>query len=366
MMIPFLSFEGINQRIRAEVLEAFEKFFDSQYYVLGNSVKEFEKKYASFNKVSYCVGVGNGLDALHIALRALGISQGDEVIVPSNTYIATVLAISFVGATPIFVEPSIDSYNINPDLIEDKITSRTRAIMPVHLYGQACEMDKIMRIAHRFNLFVVEDNAQAHGATYKNQLTGSFGNINATSFYPSKNLGALGEAGAVTTDNESFAQSCSILRNYGSAQRYYNETKGFNSRLDEIQAAILTIKLNYLAEWTKERVKLSQLYLERLQGIGDLILPCTMPQATHVYHLFVVRTNKRNQLQSYLQDHGIGTVIHYPVPPHLQKAYAELGYTHGDFPVAEEIAETCLSLPLYVGLSESNIDQICEKIKSFF
>lgn len=365
-MIPFLSFEGTNNAIRAEALQAFQKFFDSQYYVLGESVKEFEKKYAAFNNVAHCVGVGNGLEALHLSLRVLGIKQGDEVIVPSNTYIATVLAISQVGATPIFVEPRLNTYNLNPDLLEASITSRTKAIMPVHLYGQSCEMDKIMHIAQKYQLFVVEDNAQAHGAMYGGQMTGSFGDINATSFYPSKNLGALGEAGAITTNNIKLSQDCTTLRNYGSAKRYYNEVKGFNSRLDELQAAILNIKLNYLAAWTEERKRIATLYKERLQNVGDLVLPYIADQATHVYHLFVIRTQKRNELQAYLQDKGIGTVIHYPVPPHLQKAYQELGYTRGTFPIAEEIAETCLSLPLYIGLSENKVDIICEKIQNFF
>lgn len=365
-MIPFLSFEGTNSCFRAEALQAFEKFFDSQYYVLGDSVREFEKRYAAFNQVTYCVGVGNGLDALHIALRVLGVQQGDEVIVPSNTYIATVLAISYVGATPVFVEPRLNTYNINPDLLKTCITSRTKAIMPVHLYGQACEMESIMQLARKHQLFVIEDNAQAHNAMYNGQLTGSFGDINATSFYPSKNLGALGEAGALTTNNSQLAQDSATLRNYGSAKRYYNEVKGFNSRLDELQAALLNIKLAYLAYWTEERIRLGSIYKEKLQGIGDLILPETIAGATHVYHLFVIRTQNRDALQRYLQDNGVGTVIHYPVPPHLQKAYAELGFKRGAFPIAEEIAETCLSLPLYVGLGEEKVDQICNKIKNFF
>jgi dTDP-4-amino-4,6-dideoxygalactose transaminase len=365
-MIPFLSFEGTNKNIRTEMVQAFEKFFDSQYYVLGDSVKEFEKRYANFNQVSHCVGVGNGLDALHIALRVLGIKQGDEVIVPSNTYIATVLAISYVGATPVFVEPRLNTYNINPDLIEAYITSHTKAIMPVHLYGQACEMDSIMQIAQKHQLFVVEDNAQAHNAMYNGQLTGSFGDINATSFYPSKNLGALGEAGALTTNNSQLAQDSATLRNYGSAKRYYNEVKGFNSRLDELQAALLNIKLAHLTSWTEERIRLGIIYQEKLRGVGDLIVPDIIAGATHVYHLFVVRTKHRDALQTYLQNNGVGTVIHYPVPPHLQKAYAELNYKRGTFPIAEEIAETCLSLPLYVGLGEEKVDLICSKIKNFF
>lgn len=365
-MIPFLSFEGTNKYIKSELLAAFEKFVDSQYYVLGESVKNFEKKYAEFNGVKYCVGVGNGLDALHIALKALNIGPKDEVIVPSNTYIATVLAISFVGAKPVFVEPDIRTYNLNPALIEQATTDNTKAIMPVHLYGQACQMDQIMQIASKHNLYVIEDNAQAHGATYKGKPTGSFGNINATSFYPSKNLGALGEAGAITTDNEDLAQKSAALRNYGSVQRYYNEVKGLNSRLDEMQASILSIKLNYLAQWTEERIRLGELYQYLLRGVGDLVLPEIAENATCVYHLFVIRTQKREQLQAHLQKNGIGTVIHYPVPPHLQKAYQELNLKKGTFPVAEQIAETCLSLPLYIGLQQSQVEQVCNIIKNFY
>jgi dTDP-4-amino-4,6-dideoxygalactose transaminase len=239
-------------------------------------------------------------------------------------------------------------------------------IIPVHLYGQACQMDKIMQVADAHNIWVIEDNAQAHGASYKGKHTGSFGTINATSFYPSKNLGALGEAGAITTNNGRLAHSCAMLRNYGSVQKYYNEVKGINSRLDELQAAVLTIKLKYISQWTNERINLASAYRKLLAGVGDVILPHILPDASCVYHLFVIRTQQREALQTYLQQNGIGTMIHYPVPPHLQKAYQELGYTEGDFPIAEELAATCLSLPLYVGLQEQQVEYICEKIKNFY
>lgn len=366
MKIPFNSFATTHPQLREEAIKTFENFYDSQYYMLGTMVKNFEKQYAELNQTKYCIGVANGLDALHIALKVLGVGEGDEVIVPSNTYIATVLAISFIEATPIFVEPRLHSYNLNPDLIEKAITTKTKAIMPVHLYGQACEMDKIMQIAKKYNLFVVEDNAQGHLSTYNGKITGSFGDINATSFYPTKNLGALGDAGAMTTDNEKWATDCTTYRNYGSQKRYYNEVIGLNSRLDELQAGILSMKLKYLQDWTKDRQRIASQYLHLLNNVGDIILPQTVENATHSYHLFVIRTKKRNELQQFLTDNGIGSLIHYPIPPHLQEAYHHLGYKKGDFPIAEEMAETCLSLPMYPYLTETQIIEVCDTIKKFF
>lgn len=365
MKIPFLSFESSNQQIKAEILTSFEQFFDNAWYVLGEQIKRFEQEYAAFNKVKHCVGVSNGLDALQIALLTLGVGKGDEVIVPSNTYIATVLAVSYVGATPVFVEPDINTYNIDPIKIEAAITSKTKAIMPVHLYGQACEMEAIMAIAVKHNLFVVEDNAQSHGATYKGKLTGSWGNINGTSFYPGKNLGALGDAGAVTTNNAELARRAMTLRNYGSQKKYYNEVIGFNMRLDECQAGFLSIKLKYLKEWTVQRQEIAGWYHKALKGIDDLILPSVAENATHVYHVYLVRTKHRDALQKYLADNGIGTLIHYPIPPHLQKAYSHLGFKKGDFPVAEEIADTCLSLPIWPGMKREEVNIISDSLKKF-
>jgi dTDP-4-amino-4,6-dideoxygalactose transaminase len=366
MKIPFVSFELINKQIKAEILASFEQFFDNAWYVLGEQVKKFEQEYAAFNEVKYCVGVSNGLDALHIALITLGVGKGDEVIVPSNTYIATVLAVSYVGATPVFVEPDIKTYNIDPARIEAAITSKTKAVMPVHLYGQSCEMEAIMVIAQKHHLYVVEDNAQAHGAAYNNKLTGSWGNINGTSFYPGKNLGAFGEAGAITTNDEELAQKAMTLRNYGSQKKYYNDVIGFNMRLDECQAGFLSVKLKYLKEWTKQRKEIAGWYSEALKGIEDLILPSVIENATHVYHIYIVRTKQRDQLQKYLADNGIGTFIHYPIPPHLQKAYQFLGFKKGNFPIAEDIANTCLSLPIWPGMSQSEVNYIAEKITKFF
>jgi dTDP-4-amino-4,6-dideoxygalactose transaminase len=366
MKIPFLSFAPANHQIKADILSSFEQFFDNSWYVLGEQVKKFETEYASFNQVGKCVGVSNGLDALHIALKTLGIGKGDEVIVPSNTYIATVLAVSYVGALPVFVEPNIDTYNIDPAKIEAAISSKTKAIMPVHLYGQACEMETIMAIAKKHNLFVVEDNAQSQGAFYKGKLTGSWGNINGTSFYPGKNLGAMGDAGAITTNDSDLAKKASTLRNYGSEKKYYNEEIGFNMRLDECQAGFLSVKLKYLQEWTRQRQEIAGWYNEALKNIGDLILPSIVEHATHVYHIYMIRTKSREKLQNHLSENGIGSLIHYPIPPHLQKAYQSLGFKKGDFPIAEEIADTCLSLPLWPGMKQSEVDYIAEKISNFY
>ncbi|MET4106925.1 DegT/DnrJ/EryC1/StrS family aminotransferase [Hymenobacter sp. UYP22] len=366
MKVPFLSFTPQNQAVRTQVLDAMTQVFDSQWYVLGEAVKQFEAEYARFSTTTECVGVANGLDALHLALKALDVTEGDEVIVPSNTYIATWLAISFVGATPIPVEPNPATYNLDPARLEAAITPRTRAIMPVHLYGQACEMGAIMDIARRHSLYVIEDNAQSQGATYEGGITGSFGNVNATSFYPGKNLGALGDAGAVTTNDAELAKKVRTLRNYGSQQKYYNEVIGHNSRLDELQAAVLSAKLPLLMEWTGQRQKVAALYSEQLSGIADLHLPVVAPGATHVYHLYVVRTSRRDALQQHLTAQGIGTLIHYPIPPHLQDAYRFMNFQAGDFPIAEELATTCLSLPMWPGMTAAEVETVASAIRTFF
>ncbi|MFZ4545084.1 MAG: DegT/DnrJ/EryC1/StrS family aminotransferase [Saprospiraceae bacterium] len=365
-MIPFLSFDATNAAFREEAMTTFERFFDSKWYVLGEMTKQFEIDFAEFNQVAYSIGISNGLDALQIALRVLHIGPGDEVIVPSNTYIATALAVSYVGATPVFVEPNPATYNIDPARIEAAITRKTKAIMPVHLYGQACEMDEIMRIAKKHGLFVVEDNAQAHGAAYNGVLTGTFGELNATSFYPSKNVGALGEAGAITTNDADLAQKVRVMRNYGSQQRYYNEIKGFNARIDELQAGLLSVKLKHIAKWTAERRQIASWYFEELDSCPEVILPFIANNATHVFHLFVIKTSKRDELQKYLQTNGVGTVIHYPIPPHLQQAYQDLGFKEGDFPIAEEIANTVLSIPLFIGMSREQVKYVSDSIKNYF
>lgn len=366
MNIPFLSFQGMHPGIKAEMMQAFSDFYDSNWFVLGERVKKFEKEYAAYNKVEHCVGLSNGLDALHIALRTLGIQQGDEVIIPSNTYIATALAISYVGATPVFVEPDMQTYNIDPAKIEAAVTNRTKAIMPVHLYGQACDMQSIMAVAAKHNLFVIEDNAQAHGATSQGKLTGAWGHMNGTSFYPGKNLGALGDAGAVTTNDPALAKKAFTLRNYGSDKKYYNEVIGYNMRLDECQAGLLSVKLKYLDQWTTQRKQIAAWYDEILKDTGDIILPAIHPEATHVYHLYVIRTKFRDELQNHLTAAGIGTLIHYPVPPHMQQAYAHLGFKKGQFPLAEEIAATCISIPLWPGMTQAQTAQVAENIAGFY
>lgn len=366
MQIPFLSFDAINERIGPELIAAFREVLDSKWYILGRKVKQFEEEYAAFNDVKYCIGVSNGLDALHLCLKALGVQQDDEVIVPSNTYIATVLAITYVGARPVFVEPEKETFNIDPQKIAAAITKKTKVILPVHLYGQCCAMGSIMEIAEKYGLYVVEDNAQAHASMYTGKMAGSFGHINATSFYPGKNLGALGDAGAVTTNDPVLAEKVRTLRNYGSEKKYYNEMVGYNMRLDELQAAFLSIKLPVLNEWTNERQQLASWYDNALKNVSEIILPRSAEGSTHVYHVYAIRTRLRDALQAYLTEQGIGTLIHYPVPPHLQKAYHHLGFKKDDFPIAEEMASTCLSLPLWPGMKHEQVHQVAEKIGNFF
>ncbi|MDJ0364561.1 DegT/DnrJ/EryC1/StrS family aminotransferase [Hymenobacter sp. H14-R3] len=366
MNVPFLSFSPQHDPIRAEVLAVIADVYDKQWYILGEQVKTFESEYSAFNQVAHTTGVANGLDALHLALLALNVQPGDEVIVPSNTYIATWLAVSYVGGVPVPVEPNLHTYNLDPALIEAAITPRTKGIMPVHLYGQACEMGLIMAVAQKHGLWVVEDNAQAQGAAWEGGLTGSFGAASGTSFYPGKNLGALGDAGAVTTNDEALNTKIRTLRNYGSQQKYYNEVIGQNSRLDELQAAVLRVKLEYLPEWTRQRQQVAVWYDAHLAGLGDLVLPVIAEGATHVYHLYVVRTARRAALQQYLTDRGVGTLIHYPVPPHRQQAYAHLNMPARAFPIAEEIADTALSLPMWPGMSEEQVEKVSAAVHGFY
>tara|TARA_B100001250_G_scaffold405461_1_gene422961 strand:- start:329 stop:1432 length:1104 start_codon:yes stop_codon:yes gene_type:complete len=365
-MIPFLSFDYQNNIIREDLISSIKKIIDSNLYVLGQNVLDFEKKYSELSDVKYAIGVGSGLDALTIALKALNIKSSDEVIVASNSYIACWLSISNVGANIVPVEPDSDTFNINPNLIEEKISSRTKVIMPVHLYGQPCEMDKIMALSKKYGLFVVEDNAQSHLAKYNSNYTGSFGDINATSFYPTKNLGAIGEAGCITTNNKNLRDYVKAYRNYGSNKKYFNIIKGSNSRIDEIQASILNVKLKYLIKWNEQRKILASIYDSLLKDIQEISTPVVMENSEHVYHLYVIKTSERDKLQKFLNNNQIATSIHYPIPPHLQDAYKDLGYKKGDFPIAEKLAETSLSLPLYPGLKEEQIEFICEKISKFF
>jgi dTDP-4-amino-4,6-dideoxygalactose transaminase len=366
MKIPFLNFEPVHKPIKNEMLEAFLSVYDNNWFILGKHLQDFEYAYANFNNTKYALGVSNGLDALYLSLMSLGIGKGDEVIMPSNTFIATALAVSYTGATPVFVEPNYQTYLLDPSLITKAIKSNTKAIIPVHLYGQACEMDEIMAIANHYELKVVEDNAQAHGATYNGRLTGSFGSINATSFYPGKNLGALGDAGAITTNDQALADKVLMYRNYGSKEKYKHEFIGHNMRLDELQAAFLNVKLKYINKWTLERQEIASWYNEALENIPYLVLPITAANSTHVYHLYVIRTEKRDLLQQFLFDNGVGTLIHYPIPPFKQNAYRHLGYNDESFPIANKLSLTSLSLPLWPGMTKKNVGDVASLIEKFF
>ena len=365
--VPFLSLEFQHTPLRADILAALARVYDSGAFVLGEEVRQFEVEYAAFSGTAHCVGVANGLDALMLALRVLGVGPGDEVIVPSNTYIATWLAVTHVGATPVPVEPNPLTSNLDPAALSAALTSRTRAIIPVHLYGQACEMPSIMAVARQHGLWVVEDNAQAQGAASGGRATGSFGAANATSFYPGKNLGALGDAGAVTTDNADLAGRLRVLRNYGSARKYHNEVPGYNSRLDELQAAVLRVKLGALAGWTAQRRQLAVWYDEYLQDLDmpDLRRPVVAAGCTHVYHLYVVHIPRRDALQAHLRARGIETLLHYPVPPHRQPAYSGHPLAAARFPVADELAATCLSLPLWPGMGEEQVAAVAAALRCF-
>jgi dTDP-4-amino-4,6-dideoxygalactose transaminase len=363
--IPFLSFSPQHEAIRQEALEALAGVYDKNWFIMGDALKAFEDAYAAFCGTSWCVGVGNGYDALVVALKTCGIGKGDEIVVPANTYVATWHAAVQTGAILRPVEPDPITFNMDPQQIEQHITSKTKAILPVHLYGQACNMTAIMTLARKYDLMVVEDNAQAHGATWAGQRTGSFGHANATSFYPTKNLGALGDGGAVTTSDGTKAQLARQFRNYGFASKHVCAEKGINSRLDEMQAAVLSVKLKHLAQWNDQRRVLADLYMEKLSGVGDIMLPTAHAEAKHVYHLFVIRTAQRDKLKKVLAKQGVETMIHYPIPPHLQQAYGEYGFKKGDFPLTERIADTVLSLPLWPGMREEQVGRVCEVIREF-
>lgn len=350
--IPFLDLKPQYQELQVELDAAHRRVMESGWYVLGPEVEAFEREFAAYCGSKHCVGVGNGLEALHLVLRAWGIGPGDEVIVPSNTYIATWLAVTYAGATPIPVEPKSETFNIDPNRIAAAITPRTRAILPVHLYGQPADMDPILDLARQHGLKVLEDAAQGHGARYKGRRAGSLGDAAGFSFYPGKNLGAYGDGGAVTTDDPELAKQLRILRNYGSQQKYYNEVPGYNSRLDELQAAFLRVKLARMDDWNASRRKVAEWYQQALPtSFPDLVLPQVPAWTESCWHLYVVQTPERENLQRFLQEQGVGTLIHYPVPPHLQQAYHGLNLRQGDFPLAEKMAQQVLSLPMWPQLS---------------
>jgi len=365
-VIPFYSLQHLHAALRDDMLAAMTRVYDAGSYVLGPEVACFEQEYSAFNQTAHTIGVGNGLEALTLALRALGIGPGDEVLVPSNTYIATWLAVSHVGATPIPVEPDITTSNLDPQRLLAALTPRTRAIVPVHLYGQPCQMPEIMAFAQQHQLWVVEDNAQAQGSSFAGQLTGSFGHANATSFYPTKNLGALGDAGAITTNDKALAQRLLRLRNYGSPYKNYHELPGYNSRLDELQAALLRVKLRQLATVTQQRRQLAAWYHTYLDGVAGLRLPAVAAGAMPVWHLYVVHLAQRDALQQYLANLSIATLVHYPVAPHRQPAYSPpAGRAGYHLPIADQLAATCLSLPLWPGMTEKQVAAVAAAIRHF-
>ena len=364
MKIPFVTFRPMEKELNDDIRAAFDRVFTRSWYIEGVEDEAFEKAFAVYCGTKYCVGVGNGLDALMLALTALGIGEGDEVIVPSITYIATALAVTYVGATPVFVEPDIRTFNIDPALIEAAITEKTKAIMPVHLYGQACDMDPIMAVAKKYGLKVVEDCAQAHGATYKGQKIGSFGDAAGFSFYPGKNLGALGDAGAVVTNDKELADKVRALGNYGSDYKYHHIYLGNNSRLDELQAAFLAAKLPLLEKMNVERRRVAKLYEEGITN-PKVITPYVNPDCVPVWHIYGIRCAERDALEKHLNDKGIGTNKHYPIPMHMQECYKGLNIPQGALPVAEEISATELSIPMYYGMTDEEIQYVIDAINEF-
>lgn len=365
MKIPFLDLQACYHELQDELDAAYQRVMSSGQYILGKEVEAFEKDFATYCGTRHCIGVANGLNALHLILRGYGILPGDEVIVPANTYIATWLAVSHAGGTPVPVEPDRFTYNIDPKGIEAVITSRTKAIMPVHLYGQPADMDPILELARQYGLKIIEDAAQAHGASYKGQKVGALGNAAGFSFYPGKNLGAFGDAGAVVTDDDELAEQIRLLRNYGSRVKYKNEMRGFNSRLDPLQAAFLRVKLKCLNLWNNRRRKVAERYLAELKNLPELILPRVPAWAKPVWHLFVIRHSKRQALQQHLNQAGVETLIHYPVPPHRSRAYVKKKIASEDLPITEELADTVLSLPMGPHLDNKLQEHIINTIRHF-
>lgn len=362
--VPFVSFKPLEERLGSSLREAFERVLERSWYVQGMEGDRFESQFAAYCGVDNCVGCGTGLDALRLSLEALGVGKGDQVLVPSNTFIASALAVSLVGAEPVFVEPDIETYNIRGESLADLITERTKAVMPVHLYGQPCEMDQIMRVAKDNNLLVVEDCAQAHGATYGGKKVGSFGDASGFSFYPGKNLGALGDAGAVVTKDSSLATRIRTLGNYGSDHKYHHVVRGINSRLDELQAAFLSAKLPFIDEVNNNRRDIAAKY--SLGITNPLIrLPRVSNRVEPVWHIYAIRCRKRDELADFLEQRGIETSKHYPTPLHLQGAYSCLGFTSGDYPVAEEISATQLSLPMYYGMTDEQVEKVVDAVNAF-
>lgn len=365
MKVKFFDITKEDRSYKRKIGSAITRVINSTSFILGEEVKLFEKEFAKYLGVKHVITVASGTDALFLSLRALGVKKGDEVIIPALTFVATALSVSFTGATPVLVDVDEKTHSIDTNLIKSAITKNTKAIVPVHLYGNIADMHGINKIAKKHKLYVLEDAAQAHGATYRNKKAGSFGNISAFSFYPSKNLGCYGDGGAVATNDNKLAEKLMLLRNYGQREKYYSEIKGYNSRLDELQASILRVKLKYLDNNNKKRIKNSKTYNTLLQGL-NIKIPVETKNCKSCFYLFTIQTKKRNQLMDYLKLNGIDTLIHYPVPIHMQKSYKDLGYKKGDFPISEEIADTTVSLPFYANLSKKEIIYVVKKIKSFY
>ncbi len=364
--VRFLSLKPQQHLIRRQIEDAFSDALDGAQYIMGAQLEKFEQQFADYTGARYCVGTGSGLDALMLALKALNLKPDDEVIVPANTYHATWLAVANIGARIVPVEPDQNTYNLDARNVKNALTDRTKVIIPVHLYGQPCDMGTLTQIANDHKLFIVEDNAQAHGASWKGRKTGSWGTVNATSFYPTKNLGALGDGGAVTTSDSKIADFVRSCRNYGSSSKTAVEMIGINSRLDELQAAFLNVKLKFLDQWNQERMLLAARYTERLKPIEGISVPSVLPDAFHVYHLYVIKAKNRDGLKAQLASAGIETMIHYPIPPHHQKPYKKLIGEGREFPVTEKLASTILSIPLYPGMSDDDLDYVCEAIDAFY
>ena len=365
MNVPFASFKPMHEELKEQLDLAYHKVMDKSYFIQGTECTAFENEFALYCENKYCIGVATGLDALYLILKAYGICDGDEVIVPSNTFIATALAVSYVGAKPVFVEPEISTYNIDVNRIEQAITNRTKAIIAVHLQGRPADMDSIMEIANNYNLKVIEDAAQAHGVRYKGKRVGSLGHAAAFSFYPGKNLGAMGDGGAVVTGDEELANKVRAIGNYGSDYKYHHIYQGTNSRLDELQAAFLRVKLSELDKWNQERNKIAKRYFSEIRN-NDIILPLQPnDEYEHIYHVFVIRHKNRDELEKYLNENGIGTVKHYPIPIHMQPCYENLNIREGSLPIAEEISKTVLSIPMYYGMKEEEVTYVIDKLNAF-
>lgn len=367
MRVNFVDLQRQYQAYQQELNQAIQQVLDKSNYILGDEVEEFEQEFAKYCDTKYCIGVSSGTDALILILKALNIGKGDEIITAANTFIATALAVSACGAKPVLVDINPQTYNIDVNKIEEKITPNTKAILPVHLYGQMADMDPIIAIAKKYNLKIIEDACQAHGAKYKGQKAGSLGDISAFSFYPGKNLGAYGDAGAIITSNEKLSDKIKLLRNYGQRVKYYHDLKGLNNRLDTIQAAVLRVKLKYLDKWNQARQKNADLYNKLInQQLKNIITPYVEDFTQSIYHLYVIQANKRDELLKYLAEKEIYSGIHYPVPIHLQAAYQDLGYQQGNFPQTENIAKKIISLPMFAELKQEEIEYVVQNIKNFF